>query len=348
MPFISLLRALAAQTIVLHHLAFYGPLSDIAYPLAPVLIDAFFDYGRFAVQTFFVLGGFMTARSLAGAKELGLKALGTIVVRRYQRIGFPYLATLVVAVGANALADTWMDHISISPPPSVGDVLAHVFFLQDLLDFTPISAGIWFLAVDFQLFVLLFLIGAAARVVSRACSRWGQVSEFTVTQATCWPLALLSLFWLNRDPDLDMWAVYFFASYFLGIALHWTLAQKLPQVVFWGYVALVIVAVGVDWRPRLVVALTTAIAIWLVARLGLLEHWPGSAIVEYLGNSSYSLFLIHFPVCLVTNAAVSYFAPSPALALAGLLAAYLLSQVAGIVFYHGVEKPCLRLRLRKR
>ena len=33
--FLDLLRAIAAQLIVLHHLAFYGPLSDTAYDLAP-------------------------------------------------------------------------------------------------------------------------------------------------------------------------------------------------------------------------------------------------------------------------------------------------------------------------
>ena len=50
--FIDFLRALASQLIVWHHLAFYGPLSDIAYPLAPLAIDVLYDYARMAVQVF--------------------------------------------------------------------------------------------------------------------------------------------------------------------------------------------------------------------------------------------------------------------------------------------------------
>jgi peptidoglycan/LPS O-acetylase OafA/YrhL len=347
MPFVGLLRAFAAQAIVLHHLAFYGPLSDSAYPLAPVAIDLLFDYGRFAVQIFFVLGGFMTARSLTSVKALGLKALGNILVRRYQRIGFPYLVTLIAAIGANALADFWMDHSSISPPPSFADLVAHALFLQDIFGFHPLSAGIWFLAVDFQLFVFLFLVGAVAQGVARTCRRWGQASDFTVMQAVFWPLAVLSLFWLNRDVNLDMWGVYFFGSYFLGMVLHWTLVRALPSFAFWGYAGLVVVAVGVDWRPRLLVALATAVLIWLMARLKLLERWPRGAVVEYLGKSSYSLFLIHFPVCLVVNAGISRLEPSPLQALGGMVLAYLLSQVAGVLFYELVEKPCLKLRVQK-
>jgi hypothetical protein len=37
--FIDTLKALACQLIVLHHLAFYGPMSDHAYSLAPDLIS---------------------------------------------------------------------------------------------------------------------------------------------------------------------------------------------------------------------------------------------------------------------------------------------------------------------
>jgi hypothetical protein len=33
-----------------------------------------------------------------------------------------------------------------------------------------------------------------------------------------------SLFWFNRVPALDVWAVYFLGSYFLGMLLHWVLS----------------------------------------------------------------------------------------------------------------------------
>ena len=212
LPLLSALRGGAAQLIVLHHLAFYGPLSDIAYPVAPGIIDWLFNYGRFAVQVFFVIGGFLTARSLAHYRVLDLKALWSVVVRRYQRVGFPYLVTLIIAVGADALADHWMEHESISPPPTVGSVLAHTFFLQDIFGYRPITAGIWYLAIDFQLILLTFLVAVLSQESAKTAARPGR-RALTVMQAVFGALALASIFWLNRDKSLDMWALYFFASY---------------------------------------------------------------------------------------------------------------------------------------
>ena len=67
-PFLDFLRAMASQLIVWHHLAFYGPLAESVYPLAPHVFDWLMRYARMAVQVFFVLGGFFTARSLTRSK----------------------------------------------------------------------------------------------------------------------------------------------------------------------------------------------------------------------------------------------------------------------------------------
>ncbi len=61
--FIDALKALASQLIVLHHLAFYGPMSDYAQTIAPDLISWLYDYARIAVQVFLVIGGFLTTQA---------------------------------------------------------------------------------------------------------------------------------------------------------------------------------------------------------------------------------------------------------------------------------------------
>ena len=52
---INLLKAGAAQLIVLHHLAFYGPMADHVRPMLPALISWLGDSARIAVQAFLVL-----------------------------------------------------------------------------------------------------------------------------------------------------------------------------------------------------------------------------------------------------------------------------------------------------
>lgn len=80
---INLLKAVAAQLIVLHHLAFYGRMADHARPLMPDLIDWLADDARIAVQVFLVIGGFLVAKSLgprgtSHAKQPARRNLATL------------------------------------------------------------------------------------------------------------------------------------------------------------------------------------------------------------------------------------------------------------------------------
>jgi peptidoglycan/LPS O-acetylase OafA/YrhL len=105
------------------------------------------------------------------------------------------------------------------------------------------------------------------------------------------------------------------------------------------YLGSVIVAAGVDPRPRLLVAAATVLVVYVAARTKVLESWPENRVIGYLGRISYSLFLIHFPVLLVVNAwGSTRLVASAGLAALGLLAGYLLSQCAGILLYYFVER----------
>lgn len=339
LPFLDFLRAVASQLIVWHHLSFYGPLAEFAYPAAPVLLDWLARYARMAVQVFFVLGGFFTTHSLSRSKVLNARSVASSIWLRYRRIGIPYLAALAVAILANALARQWMDHEAISASPTFGQLLAHAAFLHDILGYQALTAGIWYLAIDFQLFLLsLGLFWAAQSWLGRRGQ--GTNSDALRLLMKCVaPLAVASLFWFNRHSKYDAWAIYFVGSYFLGVVLHELLERRLRlswAVSYWG---LVIVAGIVDPRPRLLVAAATTLIVYLAARSGILSQWPRNSVVNYFGRISYSLFLIHFPVLLVINAwGAQRLTTSTSMAVCGLLLAYALSLMAGIVLYHGVEK----------
>jgi len=344
---IDMLRAVASQLLVWHHLAFYGPLADVAYPLAPVLLDWLGDPARFVVQVFLVIGGFGTAQHLARLTAAGWRPFCREIVQRYRRIGIPYVAMLPVAIGANALAGRWMEHRSISAAPTLAQLVAHALFAQDLLRYEPLTAGIWYLAIDFQLFVLTLAVAMLAR-------RWTQVDgaarparALALTQSLLAVPAVLSLFWFNRDPAFDCWAFYYLGSYFLGMLVHWFIAGGLRGPALCGYLGLAIAAVAVDWRPRLLVAVATAVVILVAAQRERLRTWPmgrllGSLGIDYLGRISFSLFLIHFPVCLVVSGWLSQWPLTPGQALAGMVAAWGASLLLAIVFHHMVERPCWR------
>ncbi|HUQ69543.1 MAG TPA: acyltransferase [Planctomycetaceae bacterium] len=337
LPLLDLLRVVAAHLIVWHHLAFYGPLSDVAYQLFPNAIWALSEWGRYAVQVFFVVGGFVTARSLSNRGWIDGRAAADIVAKRYRRIGGPYLVALIIAILANPLADLWMDHFSISPAPTLPQVLAHVVFLQDVLGYDGLSAGLWYLAIDFQLGLLLLgLVMLSQRLVRD----WHVGTRATsLSFALVAPLAVTSLFWFNRDARWEEWGLYFLGSYTLGVIVEGVLSRRLPSLAFWVYAGLMLVALVVEWRSRLAVGLATGVVIYLGGVTGGLSSWPKSRWIEAAAQSSYSLFLIHFPVCLLVNAFLSqYVLHSPLLCLAGMVLAYGLSVAASVVFYRHVER----------
>ncbi|MDP1797465.1 MAG: acyltransferase [Planctomycetaceae bacterium] len=338
--FLDGLRALSAQAIVWHHIAFYGPLSDIAYPLIPTVIDVLAEYGRMAVQIFLVIGGFIAAQGLSRAVPKSGAELTRQIAKRYWRLAWPYFAILMIAVLANGVASQWMTHDSIAATPTVPQLIAHVFFLQTLLGYESLSSGLWYLAIDLQLSLMTLILCSAVGVVARSCGRKESTHRWSFV--VFFPIAAAALFSWNRDPDHDIWAGYYFGSYFLGIATAWVLSDQIPRAWYIAAVALAAAALAYDFRIRLAIALVTCLVITFAGITGGLERWLRSPVMDYLARTSYSLFLIHFPICLVINAILSEPAANrPQLALAGMVLAWFVSCLAAIGFYHGVEKASL-------
>ena len=337
--------------IVWHHLAFYGPMSDVMHRFIPSLTGWLYDYGRMAVQVFLVLGGFLAASSLAPQGEAAFRQPGRLILRRYRRLLRPYLVALAVTVLVAALVRPWFDHPSVPAAPTLLQLLAHLLLLQDVLGQQALSAGVWYVAIDLQLFAMSVLVFGAAGQLGR---RWPGVLARPAFLGL-WLVLLLavsSLFFFNRQQDMDVTGLYFFGYYALGMLAFWASVAANKSDSWKGGRWLLVIAVlggtalALDFRGRLVVALATAfvlVALQQRVRVGGRGRWLNAGWLPHrqlaqLGKISYSVFLIHFSVCLLVNAVVSHFWPTQLLANAlGLLAAFLLSLLAGAALYRGVE-----------
>ncbi len=312
LAFVDALKALACQLIVLHHLAFYGPMSDHAYSLAPTLISWLSQDARMAVQAFLVIGGFLAVRGIAPfGTMLSSKPL-MLLLKRYLKLVAPYLVAVLVAIACAAIARTLMAHDSVPDRPTLPQVLAHALLLQGILGYEGLSAGVWYIAIDFQLFALLVGVLWLARGIGRRGAMVRVAGALLVST-----LALSSLYYFNRDGDWDNWGVYFFGAYALGIASYWATNQR--RMLGWLVVpvlALVVTALLIDYRPRIAVALLVALMLALAARCGFLEYWPASR--------------------------------DPWVNLTGMIIAWLASIAAGALFYRLVESPAQQGLLRTR
>jgi peptidoglycan/LPS O-acetylase OafA/YrhL len=350
LQFLTVFKGLAAQLIVLHHLAFYGPMSDHVRPFAPLLVGWLEEHARFAVQVFLVIGGFLAARSLSGdgMAVQGGRVAATIA-RRYLVLAPPFMVAILLTVAASALARSWMDHDSISATPTLAQLLAHALLLHDLLGYEALSAGAWYVAIDFQLYTLFALLVWAC---SRAARRVPTAGDWLLPTAV---ILLLcgSLFWFNRDEAFDAWALYFFGSYGLGALACWASSAagkpKRQRLLALALLAPAIAALALDFRSRIALALLAAAFIAWAAQHPAIRERAAPPVLLWLGRISYSLFLVHFGVCLVVNAAFTRFAPATAgWQGAGMMAAWAASVAAGAIFYRLVEEPIGGLLKRAR
>jgi peptidoglycan/LPS O-acetylase OafA/YrhL len=214
--------------------------------------------------------------------------------------------------------------------------------IHDLVGYEPLSAGIWYLAIDLQLVTLVALVFWCGSWLAHVVRTSGRGVHWA--HAALAGLGVLSLFYFNRQPTLDRVCLYFMGSYGLGLILAWVMAGAVPRAFFWVYALLVLAAVAVDFRSRLLVALATAIVVMAAQHFGWISHWPRSRAVRWLAGISYSLFLVHFPVSLVVNALwSSHVPPTPWLSLLGMFMAYAVSMVMAVIFHYGVERRVVRI-----
>ena len=81
-----------------------------------------------------------------------------LIIQKYLRLAVPYLAAIVLAILCSWIASHWMSHDSISQLPDLAQLVSHLFFLQNILGYESLSAGLWYVAIDFQLFNIILEI----------------------------------------------------------------------------------------------------------------------------------------------------------------------------------------------
>lgn len=342
MPCLDAVKAIACLLIVLHHLTVYGPMSDIARPLMADLIDGFYQYGRLAVQAFLVIAGFLSAKGLApfgvphGADPLDA------IKRRYFRLIVPYLAALTLAVLSAATTRSWLNLDYVPGTPDILQLLAHVLLLQDLLNQEALSAGVWYVAIDFQLFALTVALLWLSQRIKGCCAPARLAAPLLIVALTT-----ASLYGFNRNEFWDETAFYFFGSYGLGILGYWAATRR--QGWFWLLMlgALVAGALLVEFRSRIAVAGAVMLLLGFARRYFVRKERPALKPLTYLGRASYSIFLVHFPLCMIINALFAHYFPyQPDINALGLVLAFCISIAGGLLFYRWVESRASDHRAR--
>ncbi len=143
----------------------------------------------------------------------------------------------------------------------------------------------------------------------------------------------------NLVDGWDIWAVYFFGAYGLGILAAWAKRSAFDTRVFWLTALLAVGALWLEYRTRLSLALVTAV--WLVIKPERPLHWVRfQHAINRLSNSAYVLFLTHFGVIvLVSDLWNTRSLHDPYMAFSLTVVAWLCSVGLGLYMHEKVEVP---------
>ena len=322
---VDVLKVVAAQFIVWHHFSAYGPMADTMTLVWPNFVNWLYEDARLAVQVFLVVGGYLAGQSVMN-KPIDRPL--TLIAKRYLRLVPFYmlaltLITFAVAASYNTIHSDWLP-----TAPTVWQFVAHALLVHDLFGVEALSSGAWYVAIDFQLYALLVVL---CHHLHRPNGKRLAIGIAVLCASSMWQF--------NRMKTLDIWAIYFFAAYGLGVLAAWAKRSKFDATVFWLTTVLGVGALFFEFRSRLSLAVLTAT--WLVIKPKGLVHWtPMKRVVHRLSNSAYVLFLTHFGVIVLFSDMWNkshFYDPDMAFALTGF--AWLCSVSAGLFLHEKVEVP---------
>ncbi|MFM7973468.1 MAG: acyltransferase family protein, partial [Pirellula sp.] len=300
---------------------------------APNVGYALYNYLHYAVAIFFVLGG------LTASIDKRSRALGETlqdILKRYLRLAIPYLVmlSLLLVINFTATHYDWSLHQieSFSWP----QLATHGVFLQDIFGYGNFSAGTWYLCIELQWSCFVLLLGYVA-------NRWQTIKfdSVRIQVAILFPLGVASAWLWSQSESFEPYFLFFASQYVLGFFLGLSLQGKLPSLALLLYSMAIASSLAINPRPQLLTSLLAAgFLLYLVPRV---QDWKLPLLFRWLGDISYSLFLVHYLVDgLVLKLIDPWAKQSPSWAAGAMAIAFACSLGVADLFHRFVERPAIR------
>jgi exopolysaccharide production protein ExoZ len=321
-------RALAAIAVLLYHVNL-----NLAYPqyLGRELFPAFRS-GYSGVHYFFVLSGFVIF--LVHEQDIGRpNRVGPFLWKRFRRIYPPLWATLLLLLPVYFLVPSFVTAGQTNPEV----ILSAFAVLPSNSD--PLLGPEWTLRHEI-LFYAIFAISILRPRVGAVC-------------AAVWLAISAVMPWFRRDYPWDFYFSMYHPLFVFGVLACFAYKRRLSWHP-WLVLIFGVVMFGADWAAlgtgltaegpasTLIFGLCAALIILGSATLERDGRLRIAATLVFLGEASYSIYLVHLPalsalckVITVVNRRVHL--PGPAVFTATVLPAL----AVGIAFHLLVEKPLL-------
>ena len=318
LPVIQGLRGIAAMAVCICHLTYGLPEYKSTFQ------GHFGHYGYLGVDVFFVISGFIVPYAMLTA-GYQIRNIWTFLLKRMVRVEPPYLISIVLSVLMWFSATGSSLYRGGAPRVTPLQLALHLGYL---IPFFPkyewISGVYWSLAVEFQYYLSISLLFPL--LVSR---------NTKVRMATCLLFAASSLV-LPQDRFLPELAPLFVLG-FMGMLRTIGLAS-------WKELLIVVpVCTALSYRTEWIYVTATG-----VATLAVILFWKGMpAVLLWLGDISYSLYLIHDMIGRRIVHLAARFVPA-SFTVALPIVAILLSILCALIMFRLVELPVKQMAAKWR
>jgi peptidoglycan/LPS O-acetylase OafA/YrhL len=257
---VDALRGIAALSVVLYHALGANHVAALA-GIMPAWLYTIISNGKLGVAVFFVISGFVIAHSLRGG--LTVADAGRFMLKRSIRLDPPYWFAIAIACSIAVVKGTE----DFSAP----QILAHFFYLQDLLGFQSISPVFWTLCLELQFYLVFAIL-----LLTRSSAALGIAIALSLP---------LSVYQIHAGLFTSLWY-----GFLLGVAAY----RAMPWFVAY---AGALFLIGIYQQDAfMLVCVATAIWLFVASVYGTLTTWLNWRWLQFLGTISYSLYLIHNPV----------------------------------------------------
>lgn len=290
-PVVDALRGLAAMSVVLFHGIDYIPelLTRVPQPISRAL-----NLGQYGVAAFFVISGFVISHSLYD-RRITLGVFKRFTIRRSLRLDPPYW----LAIAGFIAYAIYIDGKPITDY-SVTQVLAHMFYMQDLLSKPAVSIVFWTLCLEVQFYI------AYAALLLVGQNRPAEPFQGRQTALLLCAATLVSLLWpLGLGPEMPrglfppLWH-----GFLVGVWAYWASREPRGAPVLFLYSAAIIAGSFLAGKPGFsTVCAVTALFLYAASMSRYLYSGLNWRWLQLLGLVSYSLYLTHVPA---TNAAFRF------------------------------------------
>jgi peptidoglycan/LPS O-acetylase OafA/YrhL len=336
------MRGLAALSVVFYHLS--KSLSPELNELLPHFVNILFSFGYLGVPVFFVISGFVISLSI-GSNIISRQYFGNFILRRSIRLDPTYWVSILIAIFLLFIKSQFLS--TDFELPSFSMVLSHMFYLQDILEVSPVISVIyWTLCLEVQ-FYLFFIISVwlSQRLSQENINRGQNIHYFIILTVGVFSLAVDFKLIILSVPGLFISTWHYFL---MGVLVSNAVRQQSNSLIFfisWLIIELIF-QINYEFKAYALGGMVSGSFIYVCWKFNLLDSVLTSKQFQFLGLISYTLYLIHPDIgWKFISVGKHLFDNNVTPLISGLL--FISGIIVSIIFAYGlhllIEKPTLKL-----